>query len=94
MYQVDVLMTPPRIEHVRTAQTQVTFGEIFQVAIHPSIHPAICLSVYISASLIYLRVMTIDEVLITNDFLLWVSGLLWLVTPTCKKQTPLPKNVT
>lgn len=24
-------MTPPRIEHVRTAQTQVTFGENFQV---------------------------------------------------------------
>lgn len=48
MYQVDVLMTPPRIEHVRTAQTQVTFGEIFQVAIHPSSHLSIC--VYISFS--------------------------------------------
>lgn len=34
MYQVDVLMAPPRIEHVRTAQTRVTFGEIFQVTIH------------------------------------------------------------
>lgn len=32
-YQVEVLMTPPRIEHVRTAQTRVTFGENFQVII-------------------------------------------------------------
>lgn len=24
-------MTPPKIEHVRTAQTRVTFGENFQV---------------------------------------------------------------
>ncbi|KAM7389013.1 hypothetical protein PAMP_023013 [Pampus punctatissimus] len=31
LFQVEVLMTPPRIEHVRTAQTRVTFGENFQV---------------------------------------------------------------
>ncbi|KAK2849516.1 hypothetical protein Q5P01_009350 [Channa striata] len=31
LFQVEVLMTPPRIEHVRSAQTQVTFGENFQV---------------------------------------------------------------
>ncbi|KAM8910560.1 matrix-remodeling-associated protein 5 [Spinachia spinachia] len=31
LFQVDVLMTPPRIEQVRTAQTEVTFGENFQV---------------------------------------------------------------
>ncbi|KAM4586072.1 matrix-remodeling-associated protein 5 [Fundulus diaphanus] len=31
LFQVDVLMTPPRIEHVRTAQTRVSFGENFQV---------------------------------------------------------------
>ncbi|KAM9740892.1 matrix-remodeling-associated protein 5 isoform 1-T2 [Menidia menidia] len=31
LFQVQVLMTPPRIEHVRTAQTRVTFGENFQV---------------------------------------------------------------
>ncbi|XP_040030761.2 matrix-remodeling-associated protein 5 isoform X1 [Gasterosteus aculeatus] len=31
LFQVDVLMTPPRIEQVRTAQTKVTFGENFQV---------------------------------------------------------------
>ncbi|XP_022607813.1 matrix-remodeling-associated protein 5-like [Seriola dumerili] len=31
LFQVEVLMTAPRIEHVRTAQTRVTFGENFQV---------------------------------------------------------------
>ncbi|XP_062416721.1 matrix-remodeling-associated protein 5 [Pungitius pungitius] len=31
LFQVDVLMTPPKIEQVRTAQTKVTFGENFQV---------------------------------------------------------------
>ncbi|KAF7227861.1 matrix-remodeling-associated protein 5 isoform X2 [Nothobranchius furzeri] len=31
LFQVDVLMVPPRIEHVRTAQTRITFGENFQV---------------------------------------------------------------
>ncbi|KAK7922045.1 hypothetical protein WMY93_008947 [Mugilogobius chulae] len=31
MFQVEVLMTPPRIEHVRTAQTRVPYGENFQV---------------------------------------------------------------
>ncbi|KAF1384356.1 hypothetical protein PFLUV_G00117470 [Perca fluviatilis] len=31
LFQVEVVMTPPRIEHVRTAQTRVTFGENFQV---------------------------------------------------------------
>ncbi|KAM7417130.1 hypothetical protein PAMA_016980 [Pampus argenteus] len=31
LFQVEVLMTPPRIEHVRTAQTKVTFGDNFQV---------------------------------------------------------------
>nr|XP_020451176.1 matrix-remodeling-associated protein 5-like [Monopterus albus] len=31
LFQVEVLMTPPRIEHVRTAQTRVAFGEKFQV---------------------------------------------------------------
>ncbi|XP_029297607.1 matrix-remodeling-associated protein 5 [Cottoperca gobio] len=31
LFQVEVLMTPPRIEHVRTAQTRVTFGQNFQV---------------------------------------------------------------
>ncbi|XP_070818988.1 matrix-remodeling-associated protein 5 [Chaetodon trifascialis] len=31
LFQVEVLMTPPRIEHVRTPQTRVTFGENFQV---------------------------------------------------------------
>ncbi|KAE8286257.1 Matrix-remodeling-associated protein 5 [Larimichthys crocea] len=31
LFQVEVLMTPPRIEHVRTAQTRVTFGDNFQV---------------------------------------------------------------
>ena len=32
LYQVEVLMTAPRIKHVRTAQTKVNFGENFQVA--------------------------------------------------------------
>ncbi|KAM9375420.1 matrix-remodeling-associated protein 5 [Pholidichthys leucotaenia] len=31
LFQVEVLMTPPRIEQVRTVQTRVTFGENFQV---------------------------------------------------------------
>ncbi|XP_015244625.1 PREDICTED: matrix-remodeling-associated protein 5-like [Cyprinodon variegatus] len=31
LFQVKVLMTPPRIEHVRTSQSRVTFGENFQV---------------------------------------------------------------
>ncbi|KAK5865203.1 hypothetical protein PBY51_016388 [Eleginops maclovinus] len=31
LFQVEVIMTPPKIEHVRTAQTRVTFGENFQV---------------------------------------------------------------
>ncbi|XP_030000544.1 matrix-remodeling-associated protein 5 [Sphaeramia orbicularis] len=31
LFQVEVLMTPPRIEHVRTAQIRVPFGENFQV---------------------------------------------------------------
>ncbi|KAM7000708.1 matrix-remodeling-associated protein 5 [Tautogolabrus adspersus] len=31
LFQVEVVMTPPKIEHVRTAQTRVTFGENFQV---------------------------------------------------------------
>uniref|UniRef100_UPI0037E78989 matrix-remodeling-associated protein 5 n=1 Tax=Semicossyphus pulcher TaxID=241346 RepID=UPI0037E78989 len=31
LFQVEVVMTPPRIEHVRTVQTSVTFGENFQV---------------------------------------------------------------
>lgn len=31
LYQVDVVMTPPRIEQVRTPQTRVIFGENFQV---------------------------------------------------------------
>jgi len=31
LHQVEVLMTPPRIEHVRTAQSRVTLGEHFQV---------------------------------------------------------------
>ncbi|KAM3867228.1 matrix-remodeling-associated protein 5 [Diretmus argenteus] len=31
LFQVEVLMTPPRIEHLRTAQTRVTFGEKFQM---------------------------------------------------------------
>ncbi|XP_045887669.1 matrix-remodeling-associated protein 5 [Micropterus dolomieu] len=31
LFQVEVLMTPPRIEHMKTAQTRVTFGENFQV---------------------------------------------------------------
>ena len=31
IFQVEVIMTPPKIEHVRTAQTRVTFGENFQV---------------------------------------------------------------
>ncbi|XP_072252322.1 matrix-remodeling-associated protein 5 [Leuresthes tenuis] len=31
LFQLEVLMTPPRIEHVKTAQTRVTFGENFQV---------------------------------------------------------------
>ncbi|KAM9795151.1 immunoglobulin superfamily member 10 [Neosynchiropus ocellatus] len=30
-FQVQVLMTPPRIEHVRTKQAKVTYGENFQV---------------------------------------------------------------
>ena len=33
LYQVDVVMTPPRIKQVRTPQTRVIFGENFQVAI-------------------------------------------------------------
>ncbi len=33
LYQVEVLMTPPRIEHVRALQIRVTFGENFQVAL-------------------------------------------------------------
>lgn len=31
MFNVEVLMTPPRIEHMRTAQTRVPFGENFLV---------------------------------------------------------------
>ncbi|XP_068596907.1 matrix-remodeling-associated protein 5 [Brachionichthys hirsutus] len=31
LFQVDVFMTPPRIEHVRTAQMRITLGEHFQV---------------------------------------------------------------
>ncbi|KAK5925502.1 hypothetical protein CgunFtcFv8_018021 [Champsocephalus gunnari] len=31
LFQVEVIMTPPKIEHVRTAQTRVTFGDNFQV---------------------------------------------------------------
>ncbi|KAM4621357.1 matrix-remodeling-associated protein 5 [Polymixia lowei] len=31
LFQVEVLMTPPRIEHLRTPQTRVTYGENFQV---------------------------------------------------------------
>ncbi|XP_077466071.1 matrix-remodeling-associated protein 5-like [Stigmatopora argus] len=31
VFRVDVLMTPPRIEHVRTVQPRVNFGEIVQV---------------------------------------------------------------
>lgn len=33
----------------------------------PGSYPCICLSVYISASLIYFRVMKMDEVLITKQ---------------------------
>lgn len=46
MYQVDVLMTPPRIEHVRTAHTRVTFGENFQVSVSLSTCVSVCLSLF------------------------------------------------
>lgn len=40
LYQMEVLMTAPRIEQVRTVQTRVTFGENFQVSV--GIKPIIC----------------------------------------------------
>lgn len=38
-HQVDVVMTAPKIEHVRSAQSRVTFGDNFQVVLGESMNP-------------------------------------------------------